>query len=300
MSLLRLGIIGLDTSHVTAFTNLLHTATDPNHVAGGKVVAAFPGGSPDFPISIDRVPVLQKDMEEKFGVPIVNAIADMRGKVDAILLESVDGRVHLEQFSQIADWGVPVFIDKPLAVCSKEARAIAELAEKHGTRVMTSSALRFATPLREALADTESGAVVGGDFYGPMAFQEKAPGFYWYGIHSVEMLFAVMGADWKTVEVIRNGDYDLIIGVRSDGAIGTVRGNRTGNNSFGGTIHREKRSQVFDVSTASKPFYASLLEQVIPFLKGEQAPVSLCESVKVIRFLEAANEAVETGKKVTL
>src|SRR4051794_2400862 len=52
---LRVGIIGLDTSHVTAFTNILHNPKNTGDLAGFKVVAAFPGGSPDIPESKNRL-----------------------------------------------------------------------------------------------------------------------------------------------------------------------------------------------------------------------------------------------------
>ncbi|HVV71145.1 MAG TPA: oxidoreductase, partial [Verrucomicrobiae bacterium] len=44
---LRIGIIGCDTSHVVAFTETFNNPSSPGHVPGGKVVAAFKGGSPD-------------------------------------------------------------------------------------------------------------------------------------------------------------------------------------------------------------------------------------------------------------
>ena len=52
---LRLGIIGCDTSHVVAFTETLNNPEAKGHVPGGKVVAAYKGGSADIPSSISRV-----------------------------------------------------------------------------------------------------------------------------------------------------------------------------------------------------------------------------------------------------
>ena len=45
---LRIGMIGLDTSHATAFTEILNNPAAKDHVAGARVVAAFKGGSPDI------------------------------------------------------------------------------------------------------------------------------------------------------------------------------------------------------------------------------------------------------------
>lgn len=293
-------MVGLDTSHVSAFAKLLHDTSAPHHVPGARVVAAFPGGSPDFDVSINRVEKFTEELRDQHGVKIVDSIAQLRGECDAVLLESVDGRVHLEQFRQIADWGLPVFIDKPFTASYADARAIADLAAQHGTPVMSASAIRYAVPFTEALAQCEGGAVTGGDFYGPMAFQDKLPGYFWYGIHFVEMLYATLGTGCVEVIAKRDGAQDIAIGTWADGRFGTVRGNRSGANTFGGTIHRETKSTSFDVSTSPKPYYASLLERILPFFQSGEIAIPVEESVEVIRFLEAANESAQTGKPVSL
>lgn len=70
---LKLGMIGLDTSHVVAFAKLLNDAQDPQHIAGARVVAAFKGGSPDVEISAQRVDEYTQKLEKDFGVKIVDS-----------------------------------------------------------------------------------------------------------------------------------------------------------------------------------------------------------------------------------
>src|SRR5215204_6006130 len=65
---LRLGMIGLDTSHVPAFTELLNNPNAKNHIPGAKVVAAFKGGSPDLESSASRVDGYTKTLQEKYNV----------------------------------------------------------------------------------------------------------------------------------------------------------------------------------------------------------------------------------------
>src|SRR5262245_39241349 len=89
---LRAGIIGLDTSHVVAFTKLLNDPNAKGNLAGVRVVAAYPGGSPDIPASRDRVAGYTKELRDKYGVEIVSSIDALLPKVDVVLLESVDGR----------------------------------------------------------------------------------------------------------------------------------------------------------------------------------------------------------------
>src|SRR6185295_11952636 len=74
---LRVGMIGLDTSHVTAFTALLNDPKSSNRVFGGRVVAAFKGGSPDIESSRSRVEGYTKELREKYGVITYDSIEEM-------------------------------------------------------------------------------------------------------------------------------------------------------------------------------------------------------------------------------
>src|SRR5687768_14429683 len=93
---IRIGMIGLDTSHVPAMAALINDPQNRKHVPGGKVVAAFKGGSPDLAPSATRVDGFTKTLQEKYGVEIVPTIEGLCEKVDAVMLMSVDGRPHLE------------------------------------------------------------------------------------------------------------------------------------------------------------------------------------------------------------
>jgi predicted dehydrogenase len=141
---LRIGIIGCDTSHVTAFTETLNDTSAKGHVSGGRVVAAFKGGSKDIQASWSRVDQFSKILHEKYQVAFYENIEDLCQHVDAILLESVDGRPHLEQARPVLRTHKPLFIDKPIAGSLRDAAEIFKLAKNQGTPVFSSSALRFA------------------------------------------------------------------------------------------------------------------------------------------------------------
>ncbi|MCM3492180.1 Gfo/Idh/MocA family protein [Paenibacillus lactis] len=297
---LNIGMIGLDTSHAEAFTAILNDPGHPYHVPGGKVTSAYPGGSPDVELSWSRVKGFTDTLRDKYGVAIVESPEAAAESSDAVLLESMDGRAHLELFSRIASFGIPVFIDKPFAVSLKDAEAMAELAERNRVPLMSCSALRYAEGLTAALRDDQNGEIFGMDIYGPMALQPSQPGLFWYGIHTVEMLYAAMGTGCIQVTAATNDGHDLIIGEWDDGRIGTVRGNRKGNSQFGALIHRDKGSQFVDVYVDPKPYYASMLEHVMEMFRTAEPDIDLKESLEIVRFIEAANESRETGKPVKL
>jgi len=299
MGELKIGMIGLDTSHASAFAKLLNDPAHPHHVKGGKVVIACPAGSLDFGLSTSRIGKITKEVESQ-GVIMAGTIEEVAEQSDCILVESVDGRAHLEQVRRLAKFHKPIFVDKPLCLSSADASAIVELSKQYQTPIMSSSALRFAEPLRKALSIKDKGEIIGADCFGPMEMVKAQPGYFWYGIHTIEMLYAILGAGARHVHADFTRDSDLIIGQWEDGRIGTARGNRNGNYAFGAVIHFERGNEFVIIDSSSKPFYASLLEEILLFFRVGQAAVQLDETREIIRFIEAANKSRETGETVML
>src|SRR6266542_3029052 len=121
----RIGIIGLDTSHSIEFTKTLNNADAGAEFAGYKVVVAYPKGSADIQSSAERIPAYTEEIK-KYGVQIAASIKELLDKVDVVLLETNDGRLHLEQALLVFKAGKPVFIDKPVAASLKDVIAIYE------------------------------------------------------------------------------------------------------------------------------------------------------------------------------
>jgi predicted dehydrogenase len=297
---LNIGIIGLDTSHAVAFTRLLNDSNTEYHVPGGRVITAFPGGSEDFELSISRVAGFTSELQNNFSVSIVDSPEAVAERCDALLIESVDGRVHLEQFARVAVFGKPVFIDKPLAISSRDADKIIALSMQYNIPLMSCSPCRFAESLVQTLSETNKGNIIGAECFGPMHLQATQPGLFWYGIHTVDMLYAIMGRGCVEVISTTTAEHDVIAGIWKDGRIGTIRGNRKGNNKFGAVIHREQSSELVDISSHPKPYYASMLEGTMTMFKTHQSPIDIQETREVIRFIEAANESLSTGERIKL
>jgi predicted dehydrogenase len=297
---LIIGMIGLDTSHSTAFTKLLNEPDNEYYVPGGKVTYAFPGGSPDFEMSYSRIERFTSTLRDEYGVQLLNSPAEVAERSDAILLTSVDGRVHLEQFRQIAPYGKPVFIDKPFAVSTEEAKEMMLLAAEYNVPMMSSSSLRYAQALVDALSTGTDDAVIGADCYGPAELQPTQPGLFWYGIHAAEMLYRILGKGCVQVTAATNESHELVVGVWEDGRIGTIRGNRLGNKTYGAMIHRSQESEFVDFNKHPKPKYAGLVEAAIAMFQTGSPSIDPDETVEIIRFLEAANESRATGKTVRL
>ena len=285
---ITLGMIGLDTSHVIAFTKQIN---DPEHPTGCKVTAAYPGGSPDVKASADRVAGFTRRMREELGVEIVDSIADLLPRVDGVLLMSVDGRTHLAQARPVIKAGKPLFIDKPFAASLAEGMEIFRLAKEAGVPCWSASSLRFCTGVAGLRHDEKVGDVLGVAAYSPCHLEPHHPDLYWYGIHGVEILFTLMGRGCETVQRTHTPDGDLATGVWRDGRIGTFRGLRKGALDYGALVFGSRGI------ARTGPFtgYHALVDEIVTFFKTGTAPVSPEETLEILAFMTAADRSKERG-----
>jgi predicted dehydrogenase len=285
---LRLGIIGCDTSHVLAFTEVLNNPKAKGHVAGGKVVALYKGGSPDIPSSYGHIAGYSKTLQEKYGVKFYDTIPELCENVDAVLLESVDGRPHLEQVKPVLKAKKPVYVDKPMAGSLRDAIEIFRLAEKAKVPLFSSSSLRYGKNT-QAVHNGLIGRVDYAETYGPCSIEPHHPDLFWYGIHGVESLFTVMGTGCESVQrgTTTNGMIE-VVGTWSGGRKGVYREDAKG---FHGSAKGEKGENAVGAHDGYEPLVAAIME----FFQTGVAPVKPRETIEILAFMEAADESKKQG-----
>lgn len=296
MNNIKLGIIGADTSHSVAFTRLLNDSSHPYHVGGAQVERVFPGGSLEFPLSAQRVAGFVQELTSGHRLKIADSPEEIAAACDGILLLSADGRLHPAQLEAIAAARKPVYVDKPLALSAREAEGMIELAERFAFPLMSGSAVRFDESLKAVLDSISK--IAGADIAGPMPLEPTQNDLFWYGIHSAELLFAIMGDGCRDVTAYERKDMLLIVGEWEDGRIGTIRGRLNGMGEFKAAVHHADGCETVIIGSGGKPYYASLLEQVVRFFVTGHAAIPLWETIEILRFLEAANTSRRTRGKV--
>jgi predicted dehydrogenase len=284
---IRIGIIGCDTSHVTAFTETLNNPQAKGHIEGGKVVAAYKGGSPDIAASVEHLESYSKTLQEKYGVKMYDTIEELCQNVDAVCLESVDGRPHLEQVKPVLKAGKPVFIDKPIAGSLRDAQEIFRLAKAAKVPMFSSSGLRFAKNT-QAVHNGSIGRVEYAETYGPCSLETHHPDLFWYGVHGTEALFTVMGTGCETVQrgTTTNGLIE-VVGTWKDGRKGIYREDK----GFHGLARGEKG----EAAVGSFDGYQPLVAAIMKFFQTRVAPVQPEETLEIIAFMEAADRSKKEG-----
>ena len=289
----RLGMIGLDTSHVPAFTRLFNKelADDPR-LGGLRVVAGVKAGNPDFPLSRDRVDGFTREIEQ-LGVQIVPDIATLLTQVDGVLLQSVDGNQHLEQARPVLEAGVPLFIDKPLAASLPHAQEIARLADQHHVPWFTASSSRFTTGYPELRDNPDIGDIFGCDTYSQSRAAPQHPDLFWYGIHGIDLLYSLLGAGCLRVTALQTPYTEQVTGHWREGRVGCYRSIReqTGKTGLGATVFGKQGiahcNQYYD--------YSTLVLAIARFFLQRQSPIPAAEMLEVVTFMAAAEESKRRG-----
>ncbi|WP_045521362.1 Gfo/Idh/MocA family protein [Neobacillus niacini] len=289
MENLKIGMIGLDSSHCIEFTKLLNDTHHPFHVNGGVIHAVYPFFSENLPISKNRVQQFKETLELNFDLHMAHSIQELAQSCDAILITAVDGDKHLALFKELLPYKIPVFIDKPLTLSLEEAEEIFSLSQKYQIPVMSCSSLRFAESFYKHLVQLQE-EVKSLYVHGPLPMQENIPGYFWYGIHVVEMVIAAMGTKVKNINVFKNSQYETIVFEWNDGRHAVIHGEYEWHPRFGVTLHTDQCFYNADIEKDVKPFYASLLEEIVCFFKTRNSPVPAEETLEIISLCSQINK----------
>jgi len=296
---LRAGIIGLDTSHVLAFSQSLTKGPkkpeDAEKLAGVKMVAAYPQGSKDIESSTKRVPEYTEKVKA-MGVEIVDSIDELLKRVDVVFLESNDGRVHLEQLRPVLAAKKPVFIDKPIAGDLADTIRILDLIKASGVPAFCSSSLRF-SKATQAVHNGSVGKVMHAETFSPAHREATHSPLYWYAVHGCEALFTVMGTGCESVSsvLVSDGKFE-VTGKWSGGRTGVFTDDQNGK-GYGGKAVGEKG----EAPIGAYDSYDVLLFEIVKMFRTGKVPVSAEETLELYAFMEAAAQsAKQGGAEVTL
>jgi hypothetical protein len=290
---LRIGLIGLDTSHVIAFTKIINDPKATGPLAKVKLVAAFRGGTRDIPSSADRIDKYTETLTKEYGLKLYPTIAELCENVDAIMLESVDGRPKVRQAIPVIDAGLPLFIDKPMAGSLADVIFIFDYAKKKSVPIFSSSSLRYGKT-NQAIRHGSIGTVTRAEVHSPCSLEVHHPDLFWYGVHGCESLFTIMGTGCQSV--VRRTAADGKIEVE-----GTWKGGRTGIFREGKGYGGKAKGTKGESEAGGYDGYAPLVVEAVKMFQTGKVPVSAQETIEMFAFMAAADESKRRdGKPVTI
>lgn len=158
---------------------------------------------------------------------LYGTIEEMCKNVDAVMIESVDGRPHLAQARPVIAAGKPLFLDKPMGGSLKDVLEIFRLAKEAKVPVFSSSSLRFAKAA-QAVRGGSIGTVKYCEATSPASLEKTHPDLFWYAVHGCETLYTVMGRGCETVKRGTTADGKIeVVGTWAGGRTGIFRESKT-------------------------------------------------------------------------
>ncbi|MFN9993881.1 MAG: Gfo/Idh/MocA family protein, partial [Phycisphaerales bacterium] len=233
----------------------------------------------------------------KEGAVQVNSLDELLKNVDGVLVLNINGHRHLELAIGPIARGMPTYIDKPLTCSLDQARSLLNMTRQYKARCYSASSLRFITEIPK-LDKEKVGDIVAIDAFGNGELLDMMPHLWHYGCHSIEMVDAIFkwsgqGPGVARVSAIATNDYHLLDMQYRDGRIARLRMDRVGAWAFGATIHGTKGVQQFVVDFG--PVYTKLVEGMVKFFEGGEAPVDLRDIVENVAVMEAGNRSIAAG-----
>ncbi|MBI5768510.1 MAG: Gfo/Idh/MocA family oxidoreductase [Verrucomicrobia bacterium] len=124
---------------------------------------------------------------------------DVIGHVDAVVIATDDGFDHVRRARPFIEAGLPVFVDKPLALSVEDLRTFVQW-QRAGARIQSSSGLRYAPELDGLLARAKAGE---------LRWLAATCCKTWerYGIHLLEPVFRLLGPGFVSVRLESHGTH---------------------------------------------------------------------------------------------
>lgn len=281
----KLAIIGLDSSHSVVFTELIQGKSKITEKL--RVVSCM-----RFPSAFQSEPDqdIRQEKLETLGVKVTHSFTEAFEEADGVMLEVNDPALHWEYFKPVAELGLPVFLDKPLADNLDNGRRIYALAQAKKLRVWSSSSLRFSPEVTGCAAQVSAPRFC--NVFGPLGKAVTGSSLIWYGIHSFEMLMTLMGRGAQSVFARQDASGIVTIVNYAGERRGVVECN-AGAFKYGGRAQNEELVVPYVTTGSPYPHLITALERF--FIEGD-IPVALEDSLEIQAILEAAEKSLESGK----
>ena len=217
---------------------------------------------------------------EDFKVTPLGSIEEVVEKSDAVfVLAPSNPEVHRELAEIPLKSGKPVFVDKPFAPSKADAEAMFELAAKHNTPLMSSSALRFSTELdayRNKPGTTYMETTGGGR------------SFWEYSIHQIEMIVSVLGTGAERIMQCGSDGVEHMVIQYGDGRRASVT--YTPSAPFTTRLVHEGK---MIVNPQCSDFFPILLSEILDFFATGKSPIDAAQTIEIATLVAAGVKALE-------
>jgi len=283
----RIGMVGSDNSHAITFSQIANGVDPANRVSGFQATHLF---------GLDEKRNLE--VAEKGKIPnIVSDPSKMIGEIDIAFIEFRHGGLHLKYARPFIEAGVPVFVDKPLAADTEDARKLVRLAASTGIPFTSFSTLRFTNVVQETknLLSVEEPVFL--SLVGPGDLRSEYGGLIFYGIHLTEIFNEIVGHGVKEVFAMRKAK-DVAITLVHDRVVGTLKISPSMPYLFAVECVTKKSHHTENVDTAT--CYKNGMMRIKEMLDTRKWPLSGEDMFEPVAVIEGIVKSMAGKKRVNV
>jgi len=301
--MLKLGIIGMSpgNAHPYSWSAIINGRYDAEEI----IKVGYPGVSAYLDANKDTLGInsalvthvwtqdkkISESIAKTAGIKnISDRLEDMVGKVDAVLLLRDDPENHVGMAKPFLDAGVPLFIDKPLAINHQDLAYFSQENAK-GKLIMSSSSMRYANECRSAKTEIAS--------LGKLELVVGTGKKDWikYAVHILEAIVAILD-DPKPVSVKNVGkpQKDVVYIEYENGIQVVLNIFMDIAPTFQVSLFGQKGWKLIEIRNS----YSMFRDNIIEFIRSVQEGRSRLyfeKTVNIIRTIIAGKESLEQGGK---
>lgn len=188
---MNIGLIGAENSHAVHFAQVIN---EKSSYPGYRITHIFG----------EDAPAQAAKMAETYGLVNCATEEEVLAACDAVVITYRKGSAHYEPTMRALKAGKAVFNDKPFAVTTEQAKEITEYATENNLLLCGGSNLKSLDCWDGVRAKIKPGTTLVLSF--PADKDSEYDGYWFYGIHSVEVCLTLFGEDYQGVSSSINGD----------------------------------------------------------------------------------------------
>lgn len=246
-------------------------------VSDGKYKVCYCWGEIDCP---HKGGMTNKEWAEKQGIELCSCEEEVIEKSDVLVVLAPDNPETHERLARRSLMsGKPTYVDKTFAPDFETAKRIFEIAEKHSTPCISTSALRFADEYKEI----DVGKVTGIASIGSGKYEI-------YCIHQIEPMVMLLGTDVEYVEAVSVGGIDTFIVSYKSGVVFTATCINPGSPFQMSVNLNDNTSKML---TVESDVFANMIKTLIEFFETGKELIPHAETLAVIHIRDAFKKAHE-------
>ncbi len=305
--MLRIGMIGMSpgNAHPYSWSAIINGSFDAGEInrIGYPAVSAYLEANRDtlgiYGARVTSVWAQEKEIAESIAKTtgirdIADSLEEMSATVDAVILARDDAENHVTMSKPFIDAGIPVFIDKPIALTREELAYFSKECAR-GKLIMSCSSMRYANEARIVKQELAS--------LGKLELATAVGKKDWpkYGVHLLEALFSLLD-DPKPVAVKHIGktNKDIVHVAFENGFQATLHLFMDISPTFQLSVFGQNGWRLIDIKNSYSMFRDNIIEFIRSVQEGK-ARLPFDKTERIIRTLIGASESLKAGgKTVTL